>query len=145
MKLSQLKQTPLAQGWFALQFLWQVEAGLRPIRLLFHPGLGQIVWEGQGYQLDAKGHSQEVSAKCPQNHPASQIRALMAGTVAEMAVEAGTWVKEGDLLCILEAMKMRLEVTAPHSAQVQAVAVKASETVYLGQVLLELGECSDSA
>ncbi|MGE3727820.1 MAG: hypothetical protein AB7I41_19835, partial [Candidatus Sericytochromatia bacterium] len=77
MKISQLKQTPLAQGWFALQFLWHAEADLRPIQLLFQPTLGQIVWEGQCYQLDAKIPKLENSAKTNiADHLTSQVRAL---------------------------------------------------------------------
>jgi hypothetical protein len=142
-----LKQTALSQGWFRLRFLWQDESGIHPISVLFQPKLGQVDWLGQRFLLPDLNPDHNPN---PDPHPEilrqsqSKIRAVMAGTVAEIAVKGGDLVAEGDLLCILEAMKMRLEVTAPKSAKVQRLAVNVAETVHLGQLLLQLETlCTD--
>lgn len=142
-----LKQTSLGQGWFRLRFLWQDESGIHPISLLFQPQLGQVDWLGQRFLLpdlnpDLNPNLESQPERLQQSQ--SNIRAVMAGTVAEIAVKGGDLVAEGDLLCILEAMKMRLEVTAPSRAKVQRLAVNEAETVHLGQLLLQLERlCAD--
>ncbi len=138
-----LKQTSLGQGWFRLRFLWQDESGIHPISLLFQPKLGQVDWLGQRFLLPDHNPNPDPHTERLQQSQ-SKIRAVMAGTVAEIAVKVGDLVAEGDLLCILEAMKMRLEVTAPSSAKVKKLAVNEAETVHFGQLLLHLETlCAD--
>lgn len=132
-----LKQFSLGQGWYRLQFLLQEENELRPISLLIQPGLGLVDWLGQRFQLADLNPTLPASAETTVQSQ-SKIRAAMAGTVAEIAVKVGDLVAEGELLCILEAMKMRLEVTSPCRAQVQVLAVSEAETVNLGQLLMHL-------
>ncbi|MBT9547342.1 MAG: acetyl-CoA carboxylase biotin carboxyl carrier protein subunit [Candidatus Sericytochromatia bacterium] len=132
-----LKQISLGHGWYRLQFLMQEESELRPISLLIQPGLGQVEWLGQRFMLAALKATAPSSTETTVQSQ-SKIRAQMAGTVSEIAVKQGERVAEGDLLCILEAMKMRLEVTSPCSAKVQALAVSEAETVNLGQLLVQL-------
>jgi len=131
------KQFSLGQGWYRLQFLLKEENELRPISLLIQPGLGLVDWLGQRFQLADLNPTLPASAETTVQSQ-SKIRAAMAGTVSEIAVKQGDRVAEGDLLCILEAMKMRLEVTSPYSAKVQALAVSEAETVNLGQLLMQL-------
>ncbi|SRR3990167_7132760 len=132
-----LKQISLGMGWFRIQFLWQAESGNLPISLLYNPDLQQFEWQGMRYCLAEKCSDLAQQNERLEQTPA-KIRAKMAGTVAELAVKVGAQVAEGDLLCILEAMKMRLEVTAPRKATVQSIAVRELETVHLGQLLLQL-------
>jgi methylmalonyl-CoA carboxyltransferase small subunit len=47
-------------------------------------------------------------------------------------------VEAGELVLVLEAMKMETNVTAPHAAIVKSVHVAAGDPVKLNQVLLEL-------
>ena len=51
---------------------------------------------------------------------------------------AGQVVKSGDVIMILEAMKMETEVRSPESGTVQAVLVKEGDAVQVGDVLLIL-------
>jgi biotin carboxyl carrier protein len=62
----------------------------------------------------------------------------MTGEIVEVHVAAGDHVKEGDILVILEAMKMRNEVLAPAGGTVRAVEVEAGSRVNQGDVLVVL-------
>jgi len=52
-----------------------------------------------------------------------------------VAVRAGESVKAGASICVLEAMKMENEVTAPNSGEVVDLRVQPGDTVTAGQVI----------
>lgn len=62
----------------------------------------------------------------------------MPGTIVSIAVQAGQSVKKGDILVVLEAMKMENEIMAPHDAQVAAVFVNKGDSVDTGAPLVSL-------
>ena len=66
------------------------------------------------------------------------IEAPMSGTVLKIPVKAGQAVKRGDVLLILEAMKMENEIFAPNDGTVTSVNVSNGETVEAGKVLMYL-------
>lgn len=62
----------------------------------------------------------------------------MPGTIVTVNVKAGQSVKKGDVLVVLEAMKMENEIMAPHDAKVSAVMVSKGESVETGTPLVSL-------
>jgi biotin carboxyl carrier protein len=64
------------------------------------------------------------------------IWAPVPGKIIDVRVKAGDSVKEGDLVVILEAMKMENELHAPKQAKVAAVPVKKGDQVVKGQLLV---------
>ena len=64
-----------------------------------------------------------------------QIKAPMPGTILKVAVSNGQAVKKGDLVCVLEAMKMENEIFAPCDGTVTSVTVSQGATVSSGDVL----------
>jgi biotin carboxyl carrier protein len=64
----------------------------------------------------------------------------MQGTVLAVEVEVGDEVQPGQVLCIVEAMKMENEITAPHAGVVTEVGVEVGQAVTQGQVVCVLGE-----
>ncbi|MGV9824512.1 acetyl/propionyl/methylcrotonyl-CoA carboxylase subunit alpha [Gordonia sp. NPDC003429] len=66
------------------------------------------------------------------------VTAPMQGTVVKIAVEEGKQVAAGDLVVVLEAMKMENPVTAHKDGVVTGLAVEAGAAVTQGTVLLEL-------
>jgi acetyl-CoA/propionyl-CoA carboxylase biotin carboxyl carrier protein len=66
------------------------------------------------------------------------VTAPMQGTIVKIAVEDGQQVSAGDLIVVLEAMKMENPVTAHKAGTVTGLAVAAGETVTQGSVLCEL-------
>ena len=64
-----------------------------------------------------------------------QITAPMPGTILDVKVTAGQAVKSGDVLMILEAMKMENEIMAPHDGTITAVSVSKGAAVESGTLL----------
>ena len=67
------------------------------------------------------------------------VKAPMPGNILKVAVKAGDTVKEGQLLCVLEAMKMENEIYAPCAGVVSAVPVSKGSTVNTGDLLVAIG------
>ncbi len=70
----------------------------------------------------------------------NSVTAPMQGTVVKLAVEEGQTVAEGDLVVVLEAMKMENPVTAHRSGVIKAVGAQVGETVTAGAVLCEIDD-----
>ena len=109
----------------------------------------------EAYRVTVEGHAYDVlvapggqvtqvqpaAESTPQATPpptgsARNIPAPLAGNIFKINVAAGQAVKPGDIVMILEAMKMETEVRASESGTVQAVLVKEGDAVQVGDVLL---------
>lgn len=66
------------------------------------------------------------------------IKSPMPGTILSINVKAGDTVKKGQVLCILEAMKMENEIMAGEDATITSVNVNQGDSVNIGQVLFVL-------
>ena len=73
-----------------------------------------------------------------ENVPEGSIIAPMPGKITEIRVKIGDVVKEGDVLIVLEAMKMENEIISPKNGTVRDIKVDAGDTVNRGDVLLIL-------
>ena len=67
------------------------------------------------------------------------VKAPMLGTIVSIKVNAGDMVKKGDVLVILEAMKMENEIMAPQDGKVVAVNTSNGVSVNTGDALVSLG------
>jgi oxaloacetate decarboxylase alpha subunit len=67
------------------------------------------------------------------------LPAPLAGNIFKVNVAVGQAVKSGDIVMILEAMKMETEVRAPEGGTVKALFVKEGDAVQVGDALLTLG------
>ena len=69
---------------------------------------------------------------------AEAINAPMPGTIVSVNVSAGQKIAKGDVLIVLEAMKMENEIMAPHDGVVASVNVSKGESVNSGTLLVSL-------
>ena len=67
------------------------------------------------------------------------VRAEMPGRVIRLVASTGAVVKEGDVLLILEAMKMEMQITSPYGGTVQSIPVAQGDQVAGGDVLAIIG------
>lgn len=79
-----------------------------------------------------------VAPAAPVSEGAKTVTAPMPGNILKVNVTAGQAVKSGDILMILEAMKMENEILAPCDCTVASVNVTAGTTVEAGTVLCTL-------
>lgn len=68
-----------------------------------------------------------------------EVPAPLAGNIFKVLVAQGEQVAEGDVLVIMEAMKMETEIRAPKSGQVQAINIKEGDSVAVGESLFVIG------
>ncbi|MCG3730819.1 sodium-extruding oxaloacetate decarboxylase subunit alpha [Vibrio cincinnatiensis] len=104
--------------------------------------------DGQVYQVEVGPQGQISSVTASQSTattsapvPASAAEAVpapLAGNIFKVQVQPGTEVVEGDVLVILEAMKMETEVRAARSGVVQELHVKEGDAVTVGAPILSL-------
>ena len=73
----------------------------------------------------------------PQAAPVA-VKAPMPGNILDVKVAAGASVKAGDVLVILEAMKMENEIVAPQDGTVASINVNKGDTVNSGDVLVSM-------
>jgi methylmalonyl-CoA carboxyltransferase 1.3S subunit len=64
-------------------------------------------------------------------------RSPVTGTVVKVSAQPGQTLQAGDVLLVLEAMKMETNITAPNAGKVAAIKVAAGDSVQAGQVVVE--------
>ncbi|MDP9245931.1 MAG: hypothetical protein M3O64_04685, partial [Chloroflexota bacterium] len=93
-----------------------------------------VKWRGETYLLDTAGRERSVDALAGTE---SEITAPMPGVVLAVHARAGQRVKRGDLVCVVEAMKMELRVEAPAEGTIRSVLCAQGDQVRRGERLAE--------
>jgi len=68
-------------------------------------------------------------------HVHGEIRAPMQGTILKVLVEKGQEIRAGDVLCILEAMKMENHIASTREGEITDLPIRAGQVVETGQLL----------
>ena len=97
------------------------------------PAVGSIVIGGAGGMQTPVATTASVKATS-----ANAVTAPLSGTVARILVDEGQEIEEGQVLLVLEAMKMETEITAPKAGKVARVLVEKGVAVAGGEALIEL-------
>jgi biotin carboxyl carrier protein len=101
----------------------------------------QAVVGGIAYHLQVEGLDQERVGRgsaAAVVAGAGSVVAIMPGKIIRLLVAEGDRVAEGDVVCILEAMKMENELKAPKEGTVTAIHVQPGQDVEMGAVLAEI-------
>ncbi|MGF1508920.1 MAG: pyruvate carboxylase [Myxococcota bacterium] len=106
-------------------------------------GYVQVFFELNGAPRSARVPDRKATnivSKQPKADPNDprHVPSPMPGTVGSVAVQAGHHVKAGDLLLVIEAMKMETGINAEHDGVVRKVNVSAGSQVDAKDLLLEL-------
>jgi acetyl-CoA/propionyl-CoA carboxylase biotin carboxyl carrier protein len=125
------------------------------------PSMNGAVPETRQVAVELDGRRFEVSVELPEHPGRARLRrrradlaereragggagdvvtSPMQGTVLRVAVAAGDAVTPGDVLAVVEAMKMENEIVAHHPGTVEAVEVAVGDQVSSGQTLFRLAE-----
>ena len=123
-----------------------------------------ITIEGKTYEVDVEAVEPEVSTPLMRNlvmgpapvrvpagpapaqpvadskpvYEAKVCRSPVSGIVIRVAAQVGQTLQTGDVLLVLEAMKMETNITAPGPGKITAIPVKEGDSVQSGQVVVEL-------
>lgn len=82
--------------------------------------------------------SEKSQNAIPIDENAISVKAPMPGTILSFTVSVGDEVSEGQVVAILEAMKMENELTAPASGKVKSIHVEKGSSVIENQVILQI-------
>ena len=103
---------------------------------------------GKVYEVEieeVKAGQQPTMSATPQAAPAAApagegqaVEAPLQGSMFNILVKEGQSVKKGDVLAVLEAMKMENEIVAPVDGTVSAIHVEKGQHVNLGDTILEI-------
>ncbi len=103
------------------------------------------VVDGKEHRVEAAGMSSRAAApkkRAPKRNVVSagvgSVTAIMPGAILKVLVAHGDQVQDGDVVVILEAMKMENEIHAHKSGVVQKVHVAPGDSVENGQALIEI-------
>ena len=91
-------------------------------------------------QADAVSAAAPVAQVVPEGEGALTLKSPLPGTIVEIKVKAGQSVKSGEVLMILEAMKMKNSIRSLRDGTVAEVYVNSKDQVKHNQPLLRYGE-----
>ena len=110
------------------------------------------VYEVELESVSEKAGNIEVPVAAPQAAPqpapqaapvasgeGKEQKAPMAGTILDVKVSVGQQVNAGDVICILEAMKLENEVVATTAGVVKSIAVSKGQSVQLDELIAIIG------
>ena len=101
-------------------------------------GVTSSVIPSGGKTLKKESHPEEKSNLFEVKSPMVGTFYIASSPGAEAFVQAGSKVKNGDVLCIIEAMKIMNELPSEVSGIVKEILVKDNQTVEYGQVLMKI-------
>jgi len=106
-------------------------------------GAVKLLVDAKEYEVEVKGRAgvrarpRAAARKPSAAASAGAVTAQMTGRVIKVNVKPGDTVDEGDILLVIEAMKMENEIAAPMSGKIKEVAVAPGGRVSEGDLLVQ--------
>ena len=94
---------------------------------------------GKAYDVDLQPDTSEAATNAAERTGTTPVIAPIPGKVLKVAVAPGQTVEEGDVIVVLEAMKMEMEVTADVGGTITHVSINPGVQVNAGQTLASIG------
>lgn len=91
-----------------------------------------------GAPLPPKPSAGPAPAPSASGDSSGVVTSPIAGSVVEIKVKAGDDVSEGQVLLVIEAMKMKTSIAAPTSGKIKSIPVAVGDAVRESQTLVEL-------
>lgn len=99
----------------------------------------KAVVNGREYDIaEANTPSDSIPKTVASASAGEAVKAGTPGVITDLKVSDGQSVKKGDVLCLLEVMKMETKVVSPRDGKINALAVKKGDTVVAGQLLMKV-------
>ena len=100
----------------------------------------------EGDTATVNGKAYDINVKAGIEHKASsgsaegeEVKAALPGNILRIEVQEGDEVAEGDVLLVVEAMKMETEIKSPKAGTVNAIEVAQGDKIVTGQTLVVIG------
>ncbi|MCR3905710.1 MAG: biotin/lipoyl-binding protein [Tenericutes bacterium] len=106
--------------------------------------LYKINVNGKTYEVEVESIEEKESKVQPKkeetsNESTTNVLAPMQGKITTLNVKVGSVVKKGDVLMVLEAMKLENDILCPVDGYVRQLLIKENQKVELNQLMLVIG------
>lgn len=119
-----------------------IEGESHDIRMNEGDGFYEVQVSGEIYHVEVEDERSRLLASIKRGPALDSgeihIKAPMPGVVVEIGVKVGQKVVKGDIVAVLESMKMQNEFKAPRDGVVHAIRVKRGDTVDQNEVMISL-------
>jgi propionyl-CoA carboxylase alpha chain len=138
-------QLSVKSEWRPGNPLWSGRVGQENARMHYTEMQNTIRLQYAGQRADIQIYSTfqaAVLSRMPKRPLASATKTLncpMPGLVKQILVRAGQKVRAGELLVIVEAMKMENALRAENDAEIKSIAVQAGDSIAVDALILEFG------
>jgi len=107
----------------------------------------EIIIEGKTFHIDfiehgdpslfiLNGMAYMISKDSSKRESIKEIRSLMSGKITDLFVRSETELKEGDVIAILQAMKMDNQIKSPRNGKIKEIKVSKNQSVKQGDILV---------
>ncbi len=133
----------VASGWRPGDVLWSGEIDGHPVNVQVRPAPGGIHLTNRGIAATARVMTPRVAEfdrmmpEKKRKHSTNQLRCPMPGLVVAIDAAEGQEVRAGDILAVVEAMKMENVLRAERDGTVKRIVAKAGDTLAFDAVILE--------
>ena len=133
-KSANKEAAPAAQASASGEYTIKVNGKNYAVKL---EGENKATVNGKAYDINVKAGIEQKAASGSAG--GEEVKSGLPGNVLRVEVSEGDEVAEGDVLIVVEAMKMETEIKSPKAGVVQSVLVAQGDKVVSGQALVTLG------